>query len=446
MKQFPVNILLVGFSEARVKQLQDVLAKQPDYNVFTDEPSHEAGKFNIILAEIGADERTAYSVIERFKIPGHESKLILFSNDTSLGFVVPLVRAGAWNVLPSHIAGFELLNELAQLHHGQKNLSRASTVEQPGILVGASSGMHQLMRDIKKAAPTNARVRITGENGVGKELVALSLHEGSTRADKPFIKVNCAAIPRELIESELFGYEKGAFTGAIKQKKGLIELADSGTLFLDEIGDMAMDTQVKVLRVLQENQFLRVGGDALIPFDVRIISATNKDLRVEIEKGTFRKDLFFRLNVVPLHVLPLREHTEDIPDLIEYFQAVHNFEKKNVAPAAFDIMRNYTWPGNVRELYNLVERVSVMVEEPELTAERLLQIVPNMASQTVRSPHPESAANKRKRSLRERLDAYETEVLQMSWDECEGNISEMARRLSTDRANLHRKLRKYAIH
>lgn len=446
MKPFPANILLVGFSEARAQYLCEALANQPDYKVFTEEPGDESRRFEFVFAEIGSDERTALSIVERFKALDPNIKIILFSSIISLSFAVPLVRAGAWTVVPSQITINELIHEITSIQTAQNAESSSSRRTRSSIMVGESEGMQQLMRDIKKAAPTNARVLITGENGVGKELVARALHDGSVRADKPFVEVNCAAIPRELIESELFGYEKGAFTGAIKQKKGLIELAHTGTLFLDEIGDMALDTQVKVLRVLQENQFMRVGGDVPIPFDVRIISATNKNLRDEIENGRFRKDLFFRINVIPLHILPLRERVEDILPLFAYFQQINNFAMKTLSPGAEELMRNYIWPGNVRELNNLVERISAMIPESEIAAERLLQISPGMSTQTITTMNSRGAQTENKNTLRERMDGFESEVLQNSWEECKGNISEMARQLSTDRANLHRKLRKYGIH
>ncbi|KAA3619773.1 MAG: sigma-54-dependent Fis family transcriptional regulator [Calditrichaeota bacterium] len=449
MKPCPVKILLVGFETKQAAQIREAVRSNTNCEIIPAEESAAAEGWNVVFAAIGGDAQTAKNIIARFKSENRPIKTILFSTDLTHDFMVPLIREGAWNILPLPVQPNSILREI-------KNLtSEIKTRDEPGHsstdlkmahkMVGDSPGMQHLLRDIKKAAPTNARVLINGENGVGKELVAKAIHEGSDRADKPFVKVNCAAIPRELIESELFGYEKGAFTGAVEQKKGLIGHAHTGTLFLDEIGDMAIETQVKVLRVLQENQYISVGGSTPISFDVRIVSATNKNLRQEIVKGNFRKDLYFRLNVIPLHVPPLRERSTDILPLFAHFVKVNNFKEKLILPDAAKLMRNYIWPGNVRELYNLVERISAMVVEPEISADALLKILPEMEKHVVGSFDGSPRQKTYKRTLRESLEAYEAELLQKCYEDCDGNISKMARALVTDRANLHKKLKKYDI-
>lgn len=306
-------------------------------------------------------------------------------------------------------------------------------------LLGISAAMEKLRREIAKAAPADARVLIMGEHGTGKELVAEAIHRGSRRAGKPFLQINCAAIPKTLIESELFGHEKGAFTGAVTRKTGLFEQADGGTLLLDEIGDLEPETQAKMLRVLQENEFVRVGGHTPIRFDVRIIAATNKDLRRAVRRGHFRSDLFYRLNVIPIVVPPLRQRREDIPLLAAHFLAAaaeRGGRKKHLAPEAEAILTRYHWPGNVRELRNAMERAAVMVESEVITAADLERIVPELS---------EGSSLLDGQSLREKMTGYEKRILQEAYKACEGNVSKMARLLQTDRANLHRKLARYGI-
>jgi DNA-binding NtrC family response regulator len=258
----------------------------------------------------------------------------------------------------------------------KKNLATENKVLRKAVkiqnqMIGESKPMLDVKAMIEKVAPTNARVLITGENGTGKELVARQLHELSTRGSGPFIEVNCAAIPSELIESQLFGHEKGSFTSAIKQKKGDFELADGGTLFLDEIGDMSLSAQAKVLRALQENKIVRVGGEKEIPVNVRILAATNKDLKTEIEKGNFREDLYHRLSVIVIHVPALKDRTEDIPQLMDYFIdqicKESGMARKKVLPEAIAELQKLPWTGNIRELRNVAERLMILCG-PEITA------------------------------------------------------------------------------
>jgi len=281
-------------------------------------------------------------------------------------------------------------------------------------------------------------VLITGETGTGKELAARAIHRNSKRADNPFIKVNCAAIPQELIESELFGHEKGSFTGATSAQVGKFEQAHRGTLFLDEIGDMSLSTQSKVLRTLQENEIQRVGGKEVIEVDVRVITATNKNLDKEIKEGRFREDLFYRLNVIPLHIPPLRERKEDIPLLVNYF--IQQFCRENgkrmksISLNALELLKQYDWPGNVRELRNIIERMIIVVEDDEISADDVATTI--LVTEEI--PTGEE-------SLGELVAQYEKKQILDALERNDWNISRTARDLKIDRANLHRKLRQWKL-
>jgi two-component system, NtrC family, nitrogen regulation response regulator NtrX len=297
-------------------------------------------------------------------------------------------------------------------------------------------------------APTNASVLITGENGTGKELVARSVHFHSQRRDKPFVEINCAAIPEELIESELFGHERGAFTGAVAQKKGKFDLADGGTLFLDEIGDMSLKTQAKVLRILQEKKFERVGGTRTLEVDVRIVAATNKLLEDEIRNGSFREDLFYRLNVVPFKVPMLRERRDDIPLLAQYFLDAYcskeGRELKLIMPEAMEALARYDWPGNVRELKNIVERLVIMTPGRTITVNHL----PDYLS--VETAGREAAGGRldsvlELSSLREAREEFEREFIIQKLEENDWNVSKTAENIELERSNLHRKIKSYGI-
>jgi len=298
------------------------------------------------------------------------------------------------------------------------------------------------METISRVAPTNARVLIMGENGTGKELVARKLHELSKRGDEPFVEVNCAAIPEELIESELFGHEKGSFTGAVSQRIGKFELADGGTLFLDEVGDMSLSAQAKVLRVLQESVFERVGGAETKRVDVRVLAATNKDLLMEAGKGQFREDLYYRLNVVPILIPPLRERKSDIRILADYFlrQVAGELGRspKRIAPDAFDILMDYSWPGNVRELRNLIERLCILSSGEIIKRDDL----PTLALVREEDARKDPFGLK---TYQEFKDFMEKEFLVKKLKENNGNVSRTARQLDMQRSNLYKKLEKFGI-
>ncbi len=309
-------------------------------------------------------------------------------------------------------------------------------------IIGKSRAIMALKNDIKRAAPSNSWVLITGENGTGKEFVARNIHLLSTRSGRPFIEVNCAAIPEELIESELFGHEKGAFTSAIAQKKGKFDLADKGTIFLDEIGDMSLKTQAKILRILQERSFERVGGTERITVDVRVIAATNKNLKEQILKGTFREDLYYRLNVIPFYVPPIRERAEDIPFFINHFLKEFCRETARemlmVNKEATDMLLTYEWPGNVREIKNLVERLVIMtpsnIVTPDDIPAYIKGVVPAQPKNLFRSS-----------LLKEARKEFEREFISRKLKEFGGNISKTAEAIGIERSHLYRKIRSYGI-
>jgi DNA-binding NtrC family response regulator len=325
-----------------------------------------------------------------------------------------------------------------------------SAVEARYELLGSAPPMHELRRQIAKIAPTKSRVLITGESGTGKELIARAIHRNSPFADNAFVKVNCAAIPPELIESELFGHERGAFTGAVARKRGLFEVADGGTIFLDEIGDMALSAQAKVLRVLQTGELTRVGGEQTLKTDCRVVAATNKDLEAEVASGGFREDLYFRLNVVPIRSAPLRERLEDVPLLVEAFVAEccdeNGFSRKLVTPEVMEKLQRYDWPGNIRELRNVVERLVIMSDD--IISESDLPPYLGGAEREIgdagdRGPLDFAAfAGKTLREFREEL---ETRFILHSLDELGWNISRTAQALGIERTNLHKKMRALGI-
>jgi two-component system nitrogen regulation response regulator NtrX len=329
----------------------------------------------------------------------------------------------------------------------EENASLRGMVLKNREMIGVSPPMLKLQEQIRLVAPAAAPVLISGENGAGKELAARAIHFDSPRRERPFVELNCAALPEELIESELFGHERGAFTGAVAQKKGKFDLADGGTIFLDEIGDMPLKTQAKVLRILQERKFERVGGARTIEVDVRIIAATNMVLEEEVRAGNFREDLYYRLNVVPFTVPPLRERKDDIPLFVEHF--LEEFcrqegrERKVMEPAALELMKNYDWPGNVRELKNIIERIVIMAPGRTVTVAHIPEYIAcGESSRGSSGPRPEGAE---KSSLREAREEFEKEFIIQKLEEHDWNISKTAEAIELERSNLHRKIKSYGI-
>ncbi|NOR87935.1 MAG: response regulator [Bacteroidales bacterium] len=341
----------------------------------------EQTTFDVILCDIKMPEMDGMEVLEKaLKIT--DSPIIMISGHGNIDIAVEAIKKGAFDYIAKPLDLNRLLvtirNAMDKKNLVTETKQLRKKVQVQYSMIGASESMLQMRSMIEKVAPTNARVLITGENGTGKELVARALYDGSDRNKKPFIEVNCAAIPSELIESQLFGHEKGSFTSAVKQKKGDFELAHGGTLFLDEIGDMSLSAQAKVLRALQENKITRVGGEKEIPVDVRIIAATNKNLKDEIANGNFREDLYHRLSVILLEVPPLKERIEDIPLLVNHFlnQSSEDQGKKSpeISQEAMDTLQSLAWSGNVRELRNVVERL-VILSDDKISADEVKKYV-----------------------------------------------------------------------
>ena len=354
-----------------------------------------------------------------------------------------IVKVGAFDVVGKPPEAEHLVAVIAEaarvtaMRRGEAAPGRAADAKGDLGLVGESAPLRALRDSIRQIAPSQGRVLITGENGAGKELVAHAIHELSKRAAGPFIKINCGAIPKDLVESELFGFERGAFTGALQAKKGRLELADGGTLFLDEIGDLPLESQAKLLRVIEAGEVERLGATRTQKVDVRIVAATNKDLPGAVAAGDFRQDLFYRLNVLPLHVAPLRERRADVPLLATHFLArcceSEGRPPKRLTAEALELLADYHWPGNVRELRNLMERAAILVPGDEVGAEDI-------------APWLESAgAREDGVGLRGEIERREAEAVRRALESANWNVTQAAAGLGIDRTNLHRKMRKYGI-
>ncbi len=409
--------------------------------------------FDLIFLDVKLPGKDGLQVLEQLKKAKPDQKVIMISGHADLEVAVRATKLGAYNFLEKPLNPDKVLLEVKNIEYHQQMLKEVANlkrlVEYDYQMVGNSPAMEKLRSEIEKAAPSEGRILIYGENGTGKELVAREIHQKSHRKNRPFVKVNCAAIPKELIESELFGHEKGAFTGAIKKKIGMFEEANQGTLLLDEVGDLSLESQAKLLRVLQESEFLRVGGTTPIQFDIRVISATNKDLHQEIENGNFREDLFFRLNVIPIRVPPLRERKEDIPILARHFLSTYCLKNGkrpiNISDDALEPMMHYQWQGNVRELKNFMERLVIMTDSDEIGIQEFLSILPESFSRQSAPQQSVDDLSSDCASLREKLETYERQLLMREFSKAGGNVSRMAENLKTDRPNLHRKLKKYGI-
>ncbi|MBN2011078.1 sigma-54-dependent Fis family transcriptional regulator [candidate division KSB1 bacterium] len=407
---------------------------------------------DLILLDVHLPGMDGLAVLQEIKRNYRDIEVIMISGEADIPMAVRATQLGAYNFQEKPLNPEKVLLDVQHVERSRAMHKEMHTLKQlvdiDYQMIGNSPAMQRLRRDIERAAPTDSRILITGKNGTGKELAAREIHQLSKRANKPFIKLNCAAIPRELIESELFGHERGAFTGAVKRKIGMFEEANGGTLFLDEIGDMALETQAKLLRVLQENEFQRVGGTGVISFDIRIISATNKRLSDEIAQGAFREDLYFRINVIPIDVPSLNERLTDIPMLVNHFLKAYSLRNdkklKLLAPGALEPLLAYPWPGNIRELKNVIERLVIMTDSDEITAEAVLHILPGQYHAT-REVTNKNFGAEYTGSLRERLEQFEMNLLVAEFERVNGNVSRMAADLQTDRPNLHRKLKKYNI-
>ena len=378
--------------------------------------------------------------------------VVMMSGRAGLSDAVRATKLGAFTFLEKPLTPEGVLLALASALELRQARRETRTLRADlGLaseMIGNSPALRRVREMIEKVAPSDARVLITGESGTGKELVAAAIHAGGSRKDRPFVRVNCAAIPRDLVESEMFGHERGAFTGATDRRIGRFELADRGTLLLDEVGDLGAEAQAKLLRAIESGEIERVGGSKPIRVDVRIVSATNKDLTRAVADGTFREDLYFRLNVIPLAIPPLRERPDDIPALVRHFSQVHRGRTGQPLTSwstnAVDALARYRWPGNVRELANIVERLAILHPGREVTTDEIREVLPS-APTRLAEPAALPNATVLDASLTDTLDDYERVLITRALSVAGGNIAEAARRLQTDRPNLYRRMKRLGI-
>jgi two-component system, NtrC family, nitrogen regulation response regulator NtrX len=401
-------------------------------------------EYGCILLDVWLPGIDGLETLEQLKENGNDAAVVMISGHGNIETAVNATKLGAFDFIEKPLSLEKTIltvrNALRTRELERVNEQLAETLNQDYVMIGESVGMRALRKQIAIVAPTDGRVLISGESGTGKELVARAIHAQSNRKNSTFVEINSAAIPEELVESELFGHVKGAFSGAIKSKKGKFEIADSGTLFLDEIGDMSPRVQAKMLRVLEEQHFEPVGSNKLIKTDVRVISATNKPLSELIENGDFRADLFYRLNVIPFQIPPLRERLEDIPALVEHFNQKFSLEygkkAKEFTTEAIEELQNHLWLGNVRELRNTIERVVIMQSKRKVKKDDLPEFNPKEEppASTFRFP-----------SFKDATDAYQREFIIHKLAEAEGNVSKAAETMGVDRSHLYRRMKNLNI-
>lgn len=448
------EILIVDDEASILNALSGVL-KDEGYDIRTAENGTEAldrikeEPPALVLLDIWMPGLDGIEILTRIKKDYPNLPVVMMSGHGSIETAVRATKLGAYDYIekPLSLEKVTLLIQhvLYQQQLEAENLNLKQTLQQKYVMVGESPPIRKLQAEIRTAGGSNSRVMISGENGTGKELVAHAIHSHSSRSNQPFIEINCAAIPDPLIESELFGYEKGAFTGANAMKQGRFELAHGATLFLDEIGDMSLSTQAKVLRVLQEQRFNRVGGSRIIEIDVRVIAATNRNLLDETKKGHFREDLFYRLNVIPLHAPALRDRKQDIPLLVRHFlqelSGEQGLRPKAIADKAVQILMRYDWPGNVRELKNLIERLIIMSPEPLITEDDVANSLADQIPVETNFKSEDSGP----RPLREARAAFERRFIIRRLKDNGWNISRTADELKIERTHLHRKIKLLGI-
>jgi two-component system nitrogen regulation response regulator NtrX len=391
-------------------------------------------------------------LLERLRERYPDLPVVMMSGRAGLADAVKATRLGAVNFLEKPLTPEGVLLALGgalELRQARRERSALrADLGLAGELVGGSPAMRAVREMIARVAPSDARVLIGGESGTGKELVASAIHAQSPRRDKPFVRVNCAAIPRDLVESEMFGHERGSFTGATERRIGRFELAHTGTLLLDEVGELSAEAQAKLLRAIEAREIERVGGARPIKVDVRVLAATNRDLAREVREGRFREDLFFRLNVIPMQVPPLRERPGDIPALVAHFAALHRRRSAQAAPTwredALEALTRYRWPGNVRELANIVERLGILNAGAPIGASEVAAVLPAGETTSAR-PGALPAGERLDVALSEALDEYERLLITRALSAANGVVTDAARRLQTDRPNLYRRMKRLGI-
>jgi two-component system, NtrC family, nitrogen regulation response regulator NtrX len=448
--------VLIVDDEANIRRMVGSLLRAEGYHV-REAASARAGLLevreeepDVMMLDLAMPGSSGLDVLPEIRASAPQLPVVMMSGRASLSDAVRATKLGAFHFLEKPLAPEAVLLalrsalELRQAREVNRRLREQLGEDDP--MVGDSEPMRELRDLIARVAPTEARVLITGESGTGKELAAAAIHRLSARAPGPFIRLNCAAIPRDLVESELFGHEKGAFTGASERRRGRFELADGGTLLLDEIGDLSAEAQAKLLRALEAGEIERVGGDHPIPTDVRIVASTNRDLTADVAAGRFREDLFYRLHVIPIHMPPLRERRSDVAQLVSYFMERHRsrtaMSPPRIGAAAMEALEGHPWPGNVRELANIVERLIILHAGAELGAAEVRSVL--LSSPTSRTATRGNGVEP-DGSLTSMLDDFERGLIQAALDQAEGSVTEAARRLQTDRANLYRRIRRLEI-
>ncbi len=445
-----MNTILIVDDERGIRETLRGVLEDEGFGVETVESGEACLKavktenFSCILLDVWLPKIDGLETLKRLRENGNDSAVVMISGHGNIETAVNATKLGAFDFIEKPLSiektVLTVRNAIKQRELERVNANLAEQLNQEYEMIGASIAMRALRKQIAIVAPTDGRVLISGESGTGKELVARAIHAQSKRCNAPFVEINSAAIPEELVESELFGHAKGAFSGAIVAKKGKFELADCATLFLDEIGDMSPRVQAKMLRVLEEQRFEPVGSNTPVKVDVRVISATNKPLDELIENGNFRADLFYRLNVIPFQIPPLRERLEDVPLLVEHFNrkfsADHGKKPKIVTTEAIERLQNYSWLGNVRELRNTIERVVIMHGKQKVSADDLPELNQKneMPASTFRFP-----------SFKEANDAYQREFILHKLSEAEGNVTRAADSMGVDRSHLYRRMKNLGI-
>jgi DNA-binding NtrC family response regulator len=453
------RILLVD-DEANIRKMVSALLESEGFET-VEAPNGQAA-----LALVGDDPPDAVlldlmmppgpdglATLEQLKKRAPDIPVVMMSGKANLTDAVRATKLGAFQFLEKPLTPEGVLVALrGALELGRTLAENRRLHEQLGHadpLVGSSRAMDDLRAMIARVAPTESRVLITGESGTGKELVASAIHRQSLRAGKPFVTVNSAAIPRDLVESEMFGHERGAFTGATERRQGRFELADGGTLFLDEVGDLSAEAQAKLLRVLETGVVERLGGERPLTVNVRVLAATNKDLVHAVQHGQFREDLWFRLNVLPIAIPPLRERPDDVPPLVRHFAArcaARLSRPVRLDAGALQLLGAYRWPGNVRELANIVERLAILATGDTIVADDVTRVLAQDGGRLgASSPTVDGEVAWQDTALAEALDRHERELIARALSASRGNVAEAARRLSTDRANLYRRMRRLGI-
>jgi len=456
-----IKRVLVADDELNMRRVLEAILRREGYDVVTAANGTEAlggmsANIHTVITDLKMPGLDGMGLLKRLSVDYPDVPVVMITAHGSVENAVEAVKLGAFDYLEKPFEQEQIRQVVAKAISTYALSRKDARPEEPSErgrfrLVGQSPAIRQIYGVVEKVANTPSTVLISGESGTGKELIARALHENSNRHAGPFIKINCAAIPKTLMESELFGYDKGAFTGAVGAKPGRFELAHGGTLFLDEIGEIPVEMQVKLLRVLQESEFERVGGIKTIKVDVRLVTATNRDLLEEIAAGNFREDLFYRLNVVPIQIPPLRERREDIPLLAEHFIAKFNERLKkqivSISPEAVAELVGYNWPGNIRELENLMERTILFCEDPEI---RVSDLPPEIvgaapASAATVEGEPRPAGGSLKEAVRAETERVERELIQRALDATGGNVTQAARKLKISRKSLQTKMKELGL-